>query len=154
MNKPNVYKETRVGDAAVEGLLNGILAGLVMAGGVLLLEMVRSVPPLNVLGYFDATDTASPWLGLFTHAAVSGMYGVVFGILAIGLPKRFGARMSFVIWLVAGALYGLLIFGIAEWVILPRANSPLGDVLLWTFALAHLVYGVVLAALCARNKNG
>ncbi len=154
MSKTNTYKETRVGDEAVEGLLSGILAGLVMAGGVVVLEMLGGVPPLNVLGYFDATQGASPWLGLFTHVAVSGMYGVVFGMLALGLAKRFGTRMSFALWLGAGALYGMLIFGIAEWVILPRSDSPLREMPLWSFALAHLFYGAVLAALWVRHKNG
>jgi hypothetical protein len=56
-------------------------------------------------------------------------------------------------WTIAGALYGLLIFGIAEAVILPRAASALRDVPLPAFALAHAVYGIVLGAIVGRNHQ-
>lgn len=153
-NTKRITKTMSVGDAAVEGLMYGIVAGIAMALFVLLVEWLSGVAPLTVLGYFDGGGNASPFMGAFTHIAVAGIYGAVFGMIAMVVARMFGARMSFTIWLGAGALYGMLIFGIAEWVILPRSDSPLREMPLWSFALAHLFYGAVLAALWVRHKNG
>jgi hypothetical protein len=56
-----------------------------------------------------------------------------------------------VLWIGLGAAYGLLIFGIAEAVILPRAASALRDLPPPAFAAAHLVYGLVLGAIVGRK---
>lgn len=150
-----MWKTFSVGDAAVEGLMYGMVAGLAMAAFVILVEAVAGIAPLVALGYFDAGSAASnvsPVVGLFTHVAVSGIYGVVFGMVAMVVARMFGARMTLGTWLALGVLYGALLFGIAEWIILPRTNSPLAGMPMWAFALAHLVYGIVLAGLSARKK--
>ncbi len=150
-----MWKRYRVGDAAVEGLMYGMVAGLAMAAFVILVEAVAGIAPLVALGYFDAGSAApnvSPVVGLFTHVAVSGIYGVVFGMVAMVVARMFGAQMTLGTWLALGVLYGALLFGIAESIILPRTNSPLAGMPMWAFALAHFVYGIVLAGLCARKK--
>jgi len=156
-NSKRAFKSVTTGDSAVEGLLNGILAGLAMAAWVVLVELVAGFSPLTVLGYFDMSSNAvrsgaSPFIGLFTHIAVAGVYGVVFGILAVRLPRTLGARMNLGIWAFFGVLYGTLVLGIAEWIILPRTSSALRELPLWVLASAHLLYGLVLAWLTQRNK--
>ncbi len=145
-------KPMSVGDAAVEGLMYGIVAGLAMAAFIVLIELLSGVAPFAVLGYFDGGGNASPFVGLFTHVAVSGIYGVGFGIAARLVARKFGARMNVGTWLMLGILYGALVFAIAEWIVLPRTNSLLREMPLWAFATAHFIYGIVLAGLCARNK--
>lgn len=151
-NTKRITQTMSVGDAAVEGLMYGIVAGLAMALIIVVSEWLIGVAPLTVLGYFDGGGNGSPLLGAFTHVAVSGIYGVVFGMIAMALARMFGARMTLGVWLALGILYGALIFMIAEWIVLPRANSPLLAMPMWAFAIAHFVYGAVLAALCARGK--
>jgi hypothetical protein len=152
MENTRNLKEARLGDAAVEGLLNGILAGVVMALFILLVELFAGVAPLAVLGAFDASNVGSPLVGVLSHLAVAGVYGVVFGMLALLLVRVAGSRVNRMVWLVLGAAYGLLIFAIAEWIILPRTNSALSELPVWAFASAHLFYGIVVAWLWGRNK--
>lgn len=141
-----------LGDAAVEGLMFGILAGILMGTFVLAVELVAGKTPGTVLGYFDVGSQASPVIGSFTHIAVSGIYGVGFGVLYLIVSRILGARTSSWIWLVLGALYGALIFGIAEGIVLPRTNSLLHELPVWVFATAHLLYGIALAWLTGRNQ--
>lgn len=152
MDKTRSFRESSVGDTAVEGLLNGILAGIVMAVVIVGIESIAGVFPLEVLGYFAVSTDASPLLGLFTHVAVSGIYGVLFGIATMFVAHRMGNRNNLGIWLGMGALYGLFILAVAEGVVLPRTASPLGEIPFWAFALAHLLYGLVLAWLTRRNN--
>lgn len=146
-----VFRSTSVGDAAVEGLIYGIAAGLVLVLFVIAFEWLAGVMPLEVLSYFGVDAGAAPWAGLFTHVAVSGIYGVVFGMLALGVARLLGERMTPGVRLMLGALYGLLIFVVAEWIILPRTSSPLAEMPVWALALGHVLYGVVLAWLVGRK---
>lgn len=153
MNATNSYKEIRMGDAAVEGLLNGILAGIAMAVWIVAVEWLNGIAPQNALGYFDPGDNASPLIGLILHLAVAGVYGVVFGILtALVLrirnapPKRWWGP-------VLGALYGVLIFGVATSIILPQTGSELLLLPLWALTVAHLIYGIGLGTLQLRVRK-
>jgi len=147
-----ISKPMTIGDAAVEGLIYGIVAGLAMALFITLIEFWSGVAPTTALGYFDAGGNRSPIIGLFTHLAVSGIYGVVFGIVTMGVARMFGARMNLGVWLALGILYGALLFGIAEWIVLPRTNSPLMDMPTWGLAVAHFIFGALLAGLCGRRR--
>jgi len=151
-NTKRITQTMSVGDAAVEGLMYGIAAGLAMALIIVVSEWFIGVAPLTVLGYFDGGGNASPFLGAFTHVAVSGIYGVVFGMIAMVVARMFGARMTLGMWLALGILYGALIFVVAEWIVLPRTSSPLLEMPMWALAIAHFIYGAVLAALFGRNK--
>ncbi len=151
-NTKRITQTMSVGDAAVEGLMYGIAAGLAMALIIVVSEWFIGVAPLTVLGYFDGGGNASPFLGAFTHVAVSGIYGAVFGMIAMVVARMFGARMTLGMWLALGILYGALIFVVAEWIVLPRTSSPLLEMPMWALAVAHFIYGAVLAALFGRNK--
>lgn len=145
-------KTMGAGDAAVEGLMFGILSGVVMAVFVVIVELASGRAPLTVLGHFDAGGQQSPFIGAFTHIAVSGIYGVVFGVLLLALTRGFGPRLNPAMWLVLGLLYGALIFGVAEGVVLPRTLSALRELPVWVLGGAHLLYGASLAWLMERNK--
>lgn len=144
-------KPTSVGEAAVEGLIYGIVAGLGMALFVVLYEWLAGVMPLEVLGYFGTETETTPWIGLFTHAAVSGIYGVIFGVLALAIARWFGGRMNPAMWLALGLLYGLLILVVAKGLVLPRTTSPLDDMPLWALGGAHAFYGLLLGWLVGRK---
>lgn len=147
-----IVKRIGIGDAAVEGLMYGVLAGAAMAVFVLVVELTAGKTPGVVLGYFDASHQASPFGGLFTHIAVSGIYGVVFGIVTMLLARMPGARVTLGMWLLLGAMYGVFIFGVATWIVLPRTVSALRELPIWVLAGAHLMYGVSLGWLVSRTK--
>ncbi len=152
-NSRRVVRRLNAGDAAVEGLLNGILAGVAMALLLVLVQAAGGVAPLAVLSYFDLGENASPFVGAFTHIAVSGIYGVIFGMVAAILARAIGERMSLAVWLLLGLGYGLLVFGVAEWIVLPRTLSPLRELPPWLFASAHVLYGLVLGLLAGRSRK-
>lgn len=152
MEKAREWKRVSVGDAAVEGLVYGIAAGVAMLAFILLVEWWVGVAPAAVLSYFDAGGNASALAGLFTHVAVSGIYGVGFGIAAMMVGRMAGARMSLSLWLALGILLGALLFAIAEWIVLPRTNSLLREMPTWALATAHFLYGLVLAWLMGRHR--
>ena len=137
---------TTIGDAAVEGLLVGIVAGVAMAAFILVVEFLGGVSPVTVLGYFDVSHNGSPLAGLFTHLAVAGVYGVVFGLLWSRLT-RLGRG-----WIIAaGVVYGFVILRIAEWIILPSTATPLSQVPFWVMAIAHGIYGAALGVQFGRG---
>jgi hypothetical protein len=143
-------KQTR-GDAAVDGLLSGVAAGLVMAVVLVGLGVLRGIGWLEILGQFDPSISAQPFVGVLTHLAVSGVYGAIFGVL-----WRLGTRRlpGLPTWL-AGLLFGLGLWLVAITLTAARgaadggwlAGIPPAD-----FALAHGLYGLALGWLSARVR--
>jgi hypothetical protein len=133
-----------MGELAVEGLFAGIAAGLVMllylmVSGILSGEAASVMP-----GRFSIQVPPNPLQGALLHLAVSGIYGMLFGII-----WRFvGGRIS--CWL-AAVLYALAIYLLAIFVLLPGTGTPLLEIAPLHFALAHLVYGLGLG-LWFRSK--
>ena len=82
-------EEHSIGDAAVDGLLNGIIAGVGMGLYVLLIFLVYSVPAGEIIEFFGSF-TDSPLVSALIHLAISGIYGVLFG-LASGIAMGFGS---------------------------------------------------------------
>jgi hypothetical protein len=134
-------QEQSAGDTAVDGLLAGLVGGLAMAVLMVLSSFLRSAEPLSALSYFDPTESDGWITGIFAHLAVSAIYGLVLALLlrAVGwirpsLHKR--------LWLWGGA-YGLILWGLASWVLLSSVSSQLIRIPAGEFALAHLLYGVI-----------
>ncbi|MCA1553229.1 MAG: hypothetical protein LC737_02500 [Chloroflexi bacterium] len=141
------YGKANVEDVAVDGLLAGFGAGVLMALYLVGASLLSGDNLLTLLGRFDSIGQTSPAVGVLTHLAVSGIYGIVFALVV-----RFVLRARrFPSWLV-GVLYGLLLFGIAQAVILPRAAVALQDIPMLNFAIAHLIYGLALGLLLARYR--
>lgn len=140
-------RQGSLGDAAVDGLFAGLGAGLVMAAYLVLAGLLNGQGPALVLARFSTTENATPWQGLLSHLAVSSMYGMVFGLLLFALLRHAHPER---IWL-AGALYGLLLFFVAEFVILPGTGSPLGETPGFHLAAAHLLYGLAIGIFSSRG---
>ena len=88
----------------------------------------------------------SPVSGLLAHLAVSGVYGVVWGLLwrpVHNMVPRLPA------WLV-GLVYGLILLVVAQLAV-AALNPLLMDIGLAHRAVAHLLYGLVLGLLTARS---
>jgi hypothetical protein len=139
------------GDAAVDGLLAGAVAGIAMAAYLVVIGLVVGEGPAVVLARFDPSEAraASPLIGAVMHLAVSAVYGLLFGLIYRLIGRgRLGGQA-------AGALlglgYGLLLFLIAQGLVATPAAALLREIPTPHFAIAHLVYGAVLGWLVARN---
>lgn len=149
-SKRSLGKTTTVADAAVEGLLSGIAAGVLMAFSLIGLGLITGDAPASVLGRFDPGEQAAPLTGGLAHLAVSGVYGILFGLGWHFLQRRLPALPA---WL-GGLVYGVVLFGLAEALLLPATGSPLGEIPAAQFGLAHVVYGLSLGLLTGRQRAG
>jgi hypothetical protein len=146
--KRPLSQATSAADAAVEGLLSGIAAGILMAASLIGFGLAIGDTPTSLLGHFDPGGQASPLSGGFAHLAVSGVYGIAFGLGWNFVHRRLPALPAWV----GGLIYSLALFGLARTLLLPGISSPLGDIPAVQFALAHTVYGLSLGLLAGRRS--
>jgi hypothetical protein len=142
-------KERTAGDAAVDGLCSGVLAGIGMAVYLLAAGLLGGEAPALLLGRFDPGQAASPMNGLLAHLAVSGVYGLLFG-----LAWRLGSRWRQPPAWLAGLAYGVALLLVAESFTLRISgmSSPLLGIPLVHIAISHLIYGLVLGVLVNRQR--
>ena len=142
-------KEKAWGDTAVDGLLAGLVGGLAMGLFLGLADGLAGRSPLELLAYFDPAQTGSWLAGLLAHLAVSAIYGVGFGLL-LGVVGRIRPSALRWLWLL-GLGYGLLLWLVALGLVVTAVGAPLAQIPAWQFALAHLIYGLVLGFWLGRN---
>ncbi|HJZ48709.1 MAG TPA: DUF6789 family protein [Roseiflexaceae bacterium] len=134
------------------GALAGLIGGLAMALVAALMAFVQrqdiwreaKAISIVVLGPQAAAQpgfAALPVLtGTLIHLIIAMLLGALFGIVTrrwLHLPSDFG------IPLVAGLSYGLLVWLIAYFVVLPLADPWLLDSYAPAFIVQHIVYGSV-----------
>lgn len=139
-----------VGDTAVNGLIGGIGAGLVMALVLLIAGFLSEEAPATVFQRLDPINANRWMIGVLTHLAVSAVYGLIFGLILMGLVRvrpslaRFG-------WLI-GLIYGLVLYGIARAVFLSGIDSGLAQFTAVHLFISHAVYGLVLGFIIGRQE--
>ena len=141
------HKEVRFSEAIVDGLYAGVLAGLVMAVVLALTALLRSEMLGVLFSRFDPTPGAASLKGFLLHLAVSGVYGILFGLIwfLVSNPPRRAPSVWQVILL--GVVYAAGLFFLGWTILLPASGSALRQLPSWDFGLAHLVYGVALGYL-------
>ncbi len=97
-----------------------------------------------VLACFDPNGV-SPVTGSLLHLSVSAVYGATFGVV-----WKFLRRLNLPGWL-SGLGFGIALFLLAEFVLLPSSQSPLVQIPLLQFGIAHVIYGLILGWLVGRN---
>lgn len=143
-------KEEEMGETAVNGLIAGLPAGLVMAISLALTGISTGTQPLVTLGYFDPRR-AGGWLsGLLGHLAVAAIYGLIYALL-MRVGERIRPSFSRVSWL-WGMVYGLVLYGLAVGIVFRAAPSPVAQIAGWQLAAAHLLYGLVLGIWQQKNR--
>lgn len=148
-NIQRTRKERSIGDTAVDGLIAGLIAGVGMALYLVLASLLTGAGPLTTLGLFDPARAGNGVTGMLAHLAVSAIYGAIFALLLKGLGQIRPSLFS-VSW-AAGVVYGLLLFGLAWWLMLPAVNAPLLQIPSLHFALGHVVYGLLLGYWLGRK---
>ena len=139
------------GDTAVDGLLAGAVAGIAMAVYLVVAGLLAGEGPAVVLARFDPSGAgaASPLIGAVMHLAVSAVYGLLFGLIyrLIGRDRLAGRAAGALM----GLVYGLVLLLVAQGLALISASVPLREISALHFALAHLIYGLLLGWLVARR---
>jgi hypothetical protein len=143
-------RELSPGDAVIDGLFTGLLAGLAMAAALVLAGWSSGEHPVQVLTRLTPQQLNAPLSGFLLHLAVSGIYGMVYGVIWWLVLRVRQFQPSLMTALVGGAAYGLLLEAAAQAILLPGSGSALGQLPMWQLALAHLAYGLVLGWLLYR----
>jgi len=137
----------------VAGAIAGIIGGAAMAivGAVLAFAMNTSIwlTPERIAAFvlgpgaaatpeFDAVPVL---VGTLIHFILSAIFGIIFALLVsrgLRVTTEYGAPV------VAGLVYGGLIWLVAYFIILPILNPLLLEVYAPSFIMQNLVYGTVL----------
>ena len=143
-------RKRAIGDVVVDGLLSGLLAGAVMGIFMVAIGLLGGTGPGLTLGRFDPAGSGAPLTGTFMHLAVSGLYGVGLALLRHALGRR-GADWRRYGWLL-GASYGLLVWLVAQFVLLPGLGISLAELPPAQLIAAHLIYGAVLGHMLGRHQ--
>jgi len=135
------------------GAIAGLAGGLAMAVVAALLsasmgqDIWHEPKRIAAIVYGPAALAASGFdlgpvlLGTLLHLLVSALLGAIFGIVTrrgLHLTSDFGTPIM------AGLVYGLLIWMVAYFVVLPQLNPALLEVYPPAFIIQHVAYGVVL----------
>jgi len=94
-------------------------------------------------------DPGPVLVGTLIHLLVSALLGALFGIVTrrwLHLTSDFGTPVM------AGLVYGLLIWMVAYFLVLPVLNPALLEVYAPAFIIQHVAYGVVLGLVYMRLR--
>jgi hypothetical protein len=126
------------GDTAVNGLIVGSVAGILMAVYLVLAGLALGNSPATTLSQF-ARNNESPLVGLITHLAVAAVYGILFALGWLWV----GRKLPVAVWM-AGTLYGFGLWLLASSLLIGSTMPQLQAIPPLHFCLAHLVYGISL----------
>lgn len=140
--------------------LGGAIAGLGGGAAMMVVAAMLSVAtgqdmwrePREIAAPFlggVANGAAAVLLGTILHFLTSGLLGAAFGILSrrvLRLPSDYGVPV------LGGMLYGLLIWALAYFVVVPVLNPALLDTYGPSFVIQHLVYGMVTGLLYSQLR--
>lgn len=130
-----------LGMAAVNGLFNGLLAGVMMALYVVLVVQVVVGGDWAYMNYLDILNRDPPNQAVLAHLAISAAYGVVYVLL---IRWTHLDRQDVLPRWLAGMVYGFFLWLMNFAWILPKDNFVLGPLPSGYLLFAYLIYGLVL----------
>ncbi len=136
-----------ISDAAVDGLLRGLMAGSAMLFYLMIAVLTLNESPLTLLSRFARVEQTSPALGFAAHMGMSAVYGIPFMLLWRLLERKVPGNLA----LIVGIVYGIVLFVAAELILLPAAQSPILQIPAIHFGIGHVIYGFVLGYLTRRK---
>jgi hypothetical protein len=149
--RPFVQVYKRTSDAVIDGLFNGIQAGLLMGMYLALVLIARHQGLAPFLNGLSQVTGSSPLASVFFHLAVSAIYGALFG----GISKVFSLKWSGSTntWPSQGlgVIFGALLYLFASTVLISETRNLLQGVLPIHFLIAHLIYGWALGLLMSNS---
>lgn len=131
------------------GLFAGLIAGIVMA----MVAMIRAsalglgfwLPVKQIAALWYGTQAlivgaGAIWAGLLSHMMMSVLFGILFGA-AVGRDISVGGSFA------AGLVYGIVIWAVMTWIVLPFANEVMLErvtLMPWWWFGYHLIFGGML----------
>jgi hypothetical protein len=146
-------KQSSLGEAAADGLFAGVIAGLVMAVFLLVAGWILGRGLTDTLLINPVGATSEPSLGFLSHLAVSGVYGVVFGLAEYVLLGKWLKDTPPGSSALLGLTYGVLLWALAAIVLLPGSASPMQILPPLILLIAHMIFGLVLSVLVSRRRK-
>jgi hypothetical protein len=140
MLQSDLRREQSIGDIAVSGLFYGLMAGAAMGGYLLMAALLAGHTIGEALSWSTPDRGGDALQGILLHLAVSGIYGIGYGLLRYWFFKRIPTWFS-------SLAYGLAMLGLANLVILPGAGLGLVEIPTLHLVAAHLLYGLILGLL-------
>lgn len=144
---------SNAGDLAVDGIITGIEAGLLMAAFLLVAAVLQGTSLSVVLAAFTLCGTPSVASGVLTHLAISSVYGILFNLSFYSLRRLGFGNKNPVSGPLFGLTFGTFLFLAAEYFLFDHAAKALKDAPLLLMLGAHLVYGLTLGLLLARRSK-
>ena len=156
------------------GGIAGVVAGIVLGMWEMIVEAIRSVAlggsfwgSLSThAGFWSAPqfigatvvrslqtsrnpnfDFAPFILGMMGHMMNAVILGLFFAAFAYAITRSLGGL------LVAGMMYGAVIFAIMWWVVVPAVDPAMQEVNGFWFFVGHLMYGGVLGLVVAPRRQ-
>jgi hypothetical protein len=110
-----------------------------------------SEPVASVLARFSPIQ--QPWQGLLLHLGVSAVYGIFFRLAGHFTGGLWGWHAEPLLAMLSGVIYGSFLWLVSGLVLLTLPASPFDSLPVPSFAVAHLIYGVVLGVLVQRQAD-
>lgn len=142
-------KDLHVGDAVVDGVLQGMCAGLFMLALFVGMGRLAGHQPLDFLVMLGIPGiSATPAQGALVHIAISTLYGVVWSSLIVLPLRRWGSPLPSH-WLFRGLAFGLFTWMVAQIAI--QYWTSLSLLPWYALLIAHLGYGGTLGYLQGKR---
>jgi hypothetical protein len=148
-SRPFIVETKTAGDRAVDGLLAGLVGGLVMAAYLLLLSLINGEGPAVMFGRFSPDGPGPPLTGMLLLLALAAICGAIFGLGYSALGRLWPNWLP--LWPV-GIAYGLLLLLVARLILLPTTGASFNEISTWQLALANALYGLVLGWLVGQTR--
>lgn len=133
----------------VTGGIVGLIAGVIFAMWAMIVatamgagpfappEMIAA--PLLGMPPMGTVDIATFVVGLIIHMMFSLAFGIIFAAI------RQGIGQSGIVAIIGGMIYGLIVLVVMSFIVTPLVGSHIAQAMpLWTWVLAHLMFGFVL----------
>jgi hypothetical protein len=149
-SQPLIRARYAPGDAAIDGLLNGAAAGVMMAIYLMISGVLTGAGLAATLSAFDLGQGASPVRGALIHLAVAAIYGMVFGLIDRLIERsrpvgRGGTMMM-------GVTFSMLLWLITQIALAAGITVALNSLPPVHLAAAHALYGLMLGWLTGRTQ--
>ena len=149
-SKSLVRARSSIGDAAVDGLLNGAIAGLVMAIYLLVFGVAAGAGLAATLSALDLGQGTSPVRGALIHLAVAAIYGMVFSLIyrLIERSRPIGRGGT----MIMGVTYSLGLWLITQIAFASGIHVALSSLPAVHLAVAHALFGLTLGWLIGHTQ--
>lgn len=141
------------GEAAVDGLFAGVIAGMVMAFFLLIVRLFAGQGLIDAFSVISVGLTPEPSFGVLSHLAISGVYGIAYGLLDQFLLGKWLKHFPPASSILLGLIYGVVLWSIAVLILLPGTASPMRYLPTTILLASHLIYGLVVGFLAGRRAK-